>query len=256
MSASAAPACSPPRGARCAPRGRAVVEHARQPFVDQPAAPRRGLRCVPGVERLDAVRERVHRGADGLRPGEVECELRLVDDPGRPCPGAAAPSSGRGRGRRRTSSTRRRSTSSGPRRAAGRSPPRPPCRCRSRSRRRRRRSRRLRAGPRSGRDGTSSSARRPGTASAPSAAGDEKRPLDPDPRGAPGSSSRPQRTITRRAARGRTRRTRRRRALGGASGGADERDLAREVEPFDPRPASVPAASSDSTARREMNVTP
>ena len=107
------------------------------------------LRVVPvRVQRLGAVRERVHRRADGLRPRQAERQPDVVDDAG----GCARrrrrrASAAAGRARRSTASTPRPSTSSGPRRAARAPPPRSPCRGRSRCRRRRRRRRRARDRP-------------------------------------------------------------------------------------------------------------
>ena len=68
------------RGAASAPRGRSPSrDDRRKPACDQPRADRRVL-ARARVERLGAVGERVHRGADGLLARETERERGLVDD--------------------------------------------------------------------------------------------------------------------------------------------------------------------------------
>ena len=90
----------------------------------------------PRVQRLGAVRERVHRRADGLLERKIQRQARLVDDPDDPRPGAAAlaPAALR-RAFRTTPSTPHRRRSSARRRAGAPSPRTPPSSCRPRSRR-------------------------------------------------------------------------------------------------------------------------
>ena len=125
-----------------------ALDDARQRLRDQTRARERMLVGVVvvsvHVERLGAVRERVHRRADRRPARQVERQLDVVDDRRRAARRRRRrASSARGRARRSTSSTPRLRTSSGSRRAGAPRPPRPPCRGRSRCRRRaRRRSRR------------------------------------------------------------------------------------------------------------------
>ena len=164
---------------------------------------------------------------------QVERELRLVDDPGQVRAGAAALSSAcRGRGSRSSASTPRRSTWSGPRRAEAPSRPRSPSQGRSRSRLRERRAR-----PHRRAASAASSIRSEGTSVQlpATSTGADQRGLAtrngrsmPSSASSPGSSSRPQRTIT--AVPARTRRKRRRRASrrGPSRGRARSRATARD----------------------------
>ncbi len=64
-----------------ASRSRPVLEHPRKPAVDRaPPLRRAALRAWPGVQRLHAVRERVHGSAAALGARQIDRQLSVVHD--------------------------------------------------------------------------------------------------------------------------------------------------------------------------------
>ena len=256
---SAAPAWQAPRSSSVARLEVAgPLDDPRQPLADQPRAgervARRSRRCA---RRRRAPRRSARARSAPCRPsrrpaGRASAPARRRSRAGSR-PRRRRASAGPGRARRRTASTRRPSRSSAPRRAAARSPPTPPWPCRSRCRRRPRRSCRRPSGTSIRCDGTSSQ-RSASVEDTP-----RQRGLATTSGRSPasaGSSSSPQRTITPTAC-ARANSTNASAARVGVRPDARTSEISRLASSPSTRAAvSVPAASSGSTAEREMNVTP